>query len=53
MADVAERKCWDDYQKAFSEALSYTSTEWAPWYVIPLIATGYALIRAAAAPSRR
>ena len=26
---------WDDYQKAFSEMLSHTSTEWAPWYVIP------------------
>jgi PPK2 family polyphosphate:nucleotide phosphotransferase len=34
-ADVAERTRWDDYQKAFSEALSHTSTEWAPWYVIP------------------
>ena len=26
---------WDDYQLAFSEMLSHTSTEWAPWYVIP------------------
>jgi PPK2 family polyphosphate:nucleotide phosphotransferase len=34
-ADVAERKRWDNYQKAFSEMLSHTSTEWAPWYVIP------------------
>ncbi len=34
-ADVAERGRWDDYQQAFSEALSHTSTEWAPWYVIP------------------
>ncbi len=34
-ADIAEREYWDDYQKAFSEALSHTSTEWAPWYVIP------------------
>ncbi len=34
-ADVAERERWDDYQKAFSEALSHTSTEWAPWHVIP------------------
>ena len=34
-ADVAERERWDDYQKAFSEMLSHTSTEWAPWYVIP------------------
>jgi PPK2 family polyphosphate:nucleotide phosphotransferase len=34
-ADVRERERWDDYQKAFSEVLSHTSTEWAPWYVIP------------------
>ena len=34
-ADVAERTRWDAYQRAFSEMLSHTSTEWAPWYVIP------------------
>ncbi|MGZ4171042.1 MAG: PPK2 family polyphosphate kinase, partial [Solirubrobacteraceae bacterium] len=34
-ADVAEHEHWDDYQKAFSEMLSHTSTEWAPWHVIP------------------
>jgi hypothetical protein len=34
-ADVHERGYWDAYQKAFSEMLSATSTEWAPWYVIP------------------
>ena len=33
--DAKERQYWDDYQRAFSEMLSYTSTEWAPWYVIP------------------
>jgi PPK2 family polyphosphate:nucleotide phosphotransferase len=34
-ADARERKYWDDYQAAFSGMLSNTSTEWAPWYVIP------------------
>ncbi len=34
-SDVAEREHWDAYQEAFSEMLSHTSTEWAPWYVIP------------------
>ncbi len=34
-ADVRERERWDDYQTAFSEMLSHTSTKWAPWYVIP------------------
>jgi len=34
-ADLAERGFWDDYQEAYEEALSATSTDWAPWYVIP------------------
>ncbi len=34
-ADVAERDRWDEYQKAYEAALTATSTEWAPWYVIP------------------
>jgi PPK2 family polyphosphate:nucleotide phosphotransferase len=34
-ADVSERDRWDDYRRAFSEMLSHTSTESAPWYVIP------------------
>lgn len=34
-ADVREREHWDAYQQAFSEMLTHTSTEWAPWYVIP------------------
>jgi PPK2 family polyphosphate:nucleotide phosphotransferase len=34
-ADAHERRYWDDYQLAFSEMLTHTSTEWAPWYVIP------------------
>ncbi|MFD9093673.1 polyphosphate kinase 2 family protein [Streptomyces collinus] len=34
-SDVRERRHWDEYQRAFSEMLSATSTEWAPWYVVP------------------
>ncbi|MEU6674401.1 polyphosphate kinase 2 family protein [Streptomyces sp. NPDC046925] len=34
-ADIRERTFWDDYQRAFSEMLSATSTPWAPWYVVP------------------
>jgi hypothetical protein len=34
-ADARERRRWDDYQLAFSQMLSATSTERAPWYVIP------------------
>jgi PPK2 family polyphosphate:nucleotide phosphotransferase len=35
MGDLEERKLWDDYQVAFNDALSKTSTDIAPWYVIP------------------
>jgi PPK2 family polyphosphate:nucleotide phosphotransferase len=35
MGDLAERERWDDYQAAFDEALTKTSTDVAPWYVIP------------------
>ncbi len=34
-SDLHERQHWDDYQKAYCEMLSATSTKWAPWYVIP------------------
>jgi PPK2 family polyphosphate:nucleotide phosphotransferase len=33
--DIKERAHWDEYQAAFSDMLSATSTEHAPWYVIP------------------
>jgi PPK2 family polyphosphate:nucleotide phosphotransferase len=47
-ADARERKYWNDYQHAFSEMLSATSTEWAPWYVIPADRKWFARICAAA-----
>jgi PPK2 family polyphosphate:nucleotide phosphotransferase len=47
-ADARERARWDDYQQAFSEMLSNTSTEWAPWYVIPADRKWFARICAAA-----
>ena len=34
-ADVKERALWDDYMAAYEEMLNHTSTEWAPWHVIP------------------
>jgi PPK2 family polyphosphate:nucleotide phosphotransferase len=34
-ADMRERGYWDDYMDAFEAAISATSTEWAPWYVVP------------------
>jgi len=34
-ADLAERKLWDAYTEAFEEMLSRTSTDYAPWHIIP------------------
>jgi len=34
-SDVAERAHWDEYMQAFEDAITATSTAWAPWYVIP------------------
>jgi PPK2 family polyphosphate:nucleotide phosphotransferase len=47
-ADIRERAHWDDYQDAFAEVLSHTSTEHAPWYVIPADRKWFARIAAAA-----
>ncbi|MEW4530708.1 MAG: polyphosphate kinase 2 family protein [Maioricimonas sp. JB045] len=34
-SDIAERRHWDEYMHAYGEMLSHTSTEAAPWYIIP------------------
>ena len=33
--DVKERAYWDDYIQAYEDVFNHTSTEWAPWYIIP------------------
>ncbi len=33
--DIDERKLWNDYQKAYQDAIEKTSTKWAPWIVVP------------------
>lgn len=35
LADVAERKFWKHYMKAYEKCLSATSTRFAPWYIVP------------------
>ena len=35
VGDLDERKRWDDYQAAFRDAIAETSTEHAPWFVVP------------------
>jgi PPK2 family polyphosphate:nucleotide phosphotransferase len=34
-ADVAERRFWKTYQAAYEDAIRHTSTDHAPWYVVP------------------
>lgn len=34
-ADLRERGYWDQYQAAYEDMLSHTSTEYAPWHIIP------------------
>jgi PPK2 family polyphosphate:nucleotide phosphotransferase len=34
-SDFAERKYWNDYQRAYEDALSKCSTDEAPWYIVP------------------
>ena len=34
-ADIRERDYWDEYIDAYEELINHTSTEWAPWYIIP------------------
>jgi PPK2 family polyphosphate:nucleotide phosphotransferase len=52
-SDVSERQHWDAYQRAFEAMLSHTSTDWAPWHVVPAdhkwfsrLATAAVLVRA-------
>ncbi|AQX00766.1 polyphosphate--nucleotide phosphotransferase [Elizabethkingia anophelis] len=33
--DLKERALWDKYQKAYEEAINETSTEYAPWHILP------------------
>lgn len=35
VGDLEDRRLWPDFQAAYEEAIAETSTEWAPWYVIP------------------
>jgi PPK2 family polyphosphate:nucleotide phosphotransferase len=33
--DLDDRRRWDDFMQAYEDAIRETSTEWAPWYVVP------------------
>jgi PPK2 family polyphosphate:nucleotide phosphotransferase len=47
-ADARERRHWDSYQRAFAEMLSATSTDHAPWHVIPADRKWFMRVAAAA-----
>lgn len=35
LGDLEDRKLWPDYMQAYEDVLSKTSTEYAPWYIVP------------------
>jgi PPK2 family polyphosphate:nucleotide phosphotransferase len=35
LGDLAERKLWPEYTRAYEDVLNKTSTEWAPWHIVP------------------
>jgi polyphosphate kinase 2 (PPK2 family) len=35
VSDVRERAFWDDYMDAYEQVFNHTSTEFAPWYIVP------------------
>lgn len=39
--DVRERGFWNDYMRAYEDALNATSRPWAPWYAIPADSKSY------------
>jgi PPK2 family polyphosphate:nucleotide phosphotransferase len=53
LSDLKERAFWDDYQEAYEDALSATSTESAPWFVIPADDKWFARLAIAAVITRQ
>lgn len=53
LSDLKERAFWDQYQKAYEEAMSETSAEHAPWFVIPADDKWYARLAIASIISKQ
>lgn len=53
LSDLKERAYWDDYQRAYEQAMSETSTEHAPWFVIPADNKWYARLAIASIISKQ
>ncbi|CAN5411266.1 polyphosphate kinase 2 family protein [soil metagenome] len=48
MGDLKERQHWDEYMAAYEDLLSHTSSEYAPWYIVPADNRWFARIAAGA-----
>ena len=35
LGDLDDRKLWDQFMKAYEDVIRETSTDWAPWHVVP------------------
>ena len=35
LGDLKDRELWPDYMEAYEDVLNKTSTEYAPWYIVP------------------
>jgi PPK2 family polyphosphate:nucleotide phosphotransferase len=47
-ADLRDRRRWDEYQRVYGDMLTNTSTEWAPWHVVPADRKWFARLATAA-----
>jgi PPK2 family polyphosphate:nucleotide phosphotransferase len=52
-SDVEERGLWDEHMRAYEEAFGRTSTEWAPWHIIPADRRWFARAAVASAVASR
>ena len=53
LADLKERGFWKEYQKVYAEAISATSTDYAPWFIIPADDKWYSRLAIAAVIARQ
>ena len=53
LADLKERGYWDEYQRVYADVLSATSTDYAPWFVIPADDKWFARLAIASVISRQ
>lgn len=52
LGDLSERQRWDDYQRAYEQAIGATATKYAPWFIVPADDKWYTRLAIAALISR-